>query len=377
MPTIIISGDICPIESNRPHFRRGDAVALANELLPELQRADLAIANLECPLIETPSPISKTGPTFGVECDCVNGLKALNFHVVGLANNHSMDHGPAGLRNTMEVCARAGISTVGAGQNLAAARQLVIRNVGGIRVAILAVAEHEFSISADRSWGANPLDLATFVRTIRAERANFDFLIVLLHGSHEFFIPTPRIKDTCHFMVELGANAVIVQHPHCVGGIEEYEGGHIVYGQGAFLMDEAIYRDLVIFHEGFLVKLTIGADIASRMELVPYLQASPPPGARRMTPEQESAFRRRLAERSEAIRDDAFVDQEWLQFCEARKYAYMSGLLGHNRLLRKLNGGGWLMRLIYGKRQLLSVRNMVCCDTHREAIATIFDRKLL
>ena len=54
-------------------------------------------------------------------------------------------------------------------------------------------------------------------------------------------LPSPRLKDTCHFLIEMGANAVVVQHPHSFGGYESYRGGHIVYGQGALVMDEALY----------------------------------------------------------------------------------------------------------------------------------------
>jgi hypothetical protein len=51
--------------------------------------------------------------------------------------------------------------------------------------------------------------------------------------------------------------------------------------------------------------------------------------------------------------------------------------LGHGRVLTKLNRFGWLARLIYGRRALLGVRNMISCETHREALETIFDRGLL
>ena len=46
-----------------------------------------------------------------------------------LANNHIFDHGPQGLENTLAVCAKAGVSTVGAGANLAAARQILVTKV--------------------------------------------------------------------------------------------------------------------------------------------------------------------------------------------------------------------------------------------------------
>ncbi|MBC8095431.1 MAG: CapA family protein, partial [Akkermansiaceae bacterium] len=268
MPTVLIGADICPIEDNAPYFAKGDAANLFHDLLPEFEQADIVIANLECPLIRESSPILKTGPTFGEPGDRINGIKAAGINVLCLANNHILDHGSAGLKNTIEVCKQAGIDTVGAGENLGAARRILIKQAGNVRIGILAVAEYEFSIATKNSWGANPLDLIDYVRNVQEQRRHFDYLIVLVHGSAEFHVPTPRLQDTCRFLIEMGANAVVVQHPHVVGGYEHHQNGHIIYGQGALLMDEAIYRKLGSFHEGYLVKLVIADDATSRMEIV-------------------------------------------------------------------------------------------------------------
>jgi len=377
MATIVIGADICPIEGNSPYFKAGDAQALFNDLLPEFAAADLTIANLECPLIREPSPIYKTGPVFSEDCDCINGIREAGIDVLNLANNHILDHGAKGLENTLRVCAEAGISTVGAGENLAAARRMLVRELGTIRVGILAMAEHEFSIATRNSGGANSLDLMDFVRNVKDHQDEFDYLIVLLHGGDEFLVPSPRIKDTCHFLIEMGANTVIVQHPHCLGGIEHYRGGNIVYGQGALVMDERIYRTSRGFHEGFLVKLQLADLGGSDMEIIPFTQSDPVPGARRMTGEKKRLFLQVIEERSLAIKDDTYVEREWLTFCEAHKQDYLSTVLGHGRILRRLFRFSWLTRLFYGRRELLGIRNAVCCETHREALETIFNRRLL
>ena len=377
MPIIVIGADLCPIGENRAYFSAANDHALFNELLAEFEQADLSIANLECPLVDQPTPIAKTGPVFGEPSGFINGIKQAGIDVLNLANNHILDHGAPGLENTLAVCTHAGIQTVGAGPDLNAARRILIRELGGLRVGLLAVAEHEFSIATQHSSGANPLDLIDFVRNVASHRDKFDYLIVLLHGGDEFLVPSPRIQNTCRFMVEMGASAVIVQHPHVLGGYEDYRGGHIVYGQGALLMDEAIYRDRQSFHEGFLVKLSIAADAASAMAIVPFVQSNPAPGAHRMDPAKEQEFRLRLAQRSAAIQDYTFVQAEWLKFCDQNKHAYISGLLGHNRILSKLNARGWVTRFLYNQRVLLGVRNTVLCETHREAIETIFDHHLL
>lgn len=376
MPTVIIGADLCPIGDNQPYFLRGDAESLFHDLLPEFAAANLVVANLECPFIQRPSPIAKTGPTFGEPGACINGIKNAGIHVLALANNHILDHGEAGLRNTLQVCAAAGIATVGAGANLAAAGQLLIRQLGSLRLGILALAENEFSTATDSRWGANPLDLITVVRTLRERRRDFDFLIILLHGGDEFHVPSPGLQRTCRFLVEQGANAVIVQHPHVLGGHEEYHGAHIVYGQGAVVMDEALYRNRESFHQGYLVKLQIAESAAATMEIIPFVQSQGTTGARKLLGEPEQLFRQSLARRSREILDAGFVQAEWLRFCEARQHGYLSSLLGHNRVLGKLNSRGLLERLLYGRIALLRARNLVCCETHREAVETIFNSRL-
>jgi poly-gamma-glutamate synthesis protein (capsule biosynthesis protein) len=377
MATVIVGADICPIEGNRPYFEAGDAARLFNDLLPEFEQAGLVVANLECPLIEKQTPILKTGPNFGEPPACIIGIQQAGIDVLCLANNHILDHGAEGLKSTLNTCFAAGVGTVGADENLAAARRILVREIQGVRIGLLAVAEREFSIAAKESPGANPLDIMDFVRNVNSRRAEFDYLVVLLHGGGEFLVPTPRIQDTCRFMIEMGANAVVVQHPHVLGGWEKYQGGHIVYGQGALIMDEAIYRDRKSFHEGFLVKLNLAADATSTLEIIPFTQSDPVPGARRMDQERERQFRQELEERSQAIKEAAYVEAEWLQFCERNKHAYLSALLGHNRVLAKLNKTGLVEKLLHGRLPLLRAKNVACCETHREAIQTIFDQHLL
>lgn len=377
MASILVSGDICPIERNLCSLRRGDAEALFSDLLPEFKQADLVIANLECPLVGKQTPIFKTGPNFSAPPDSINGVKSAGIDILSLANNHILDHGPEGLRTTVETCREARIATVGAGENLEAARRIIVLQARELRIGFLSMAEHEFSIATRTSGGANPLNLIDFVRNVRERRSEFDYLVVLLHGAHEFQPVTPRVQKTCRFMIEMGANVVIVQHPHTLGGYERYQGGHIVYGQGALLMDEAIYRGLNSFHEAFLIKLNIAPDATSTMEVIPFTQSDPEPGARRMKGEREAQFRRELEERSRKILDPSFVETEWLRFCEQYKHGYIAGALGFNRFMYKLNRNGLLLRMLYGKRPLLGVRNLIQCETHREVIQSIFDHNLV
>jgi len=393
MSTILIGGDLCPIGENLELFGAGDADGLFNDLLPEMRAAELVIGNLECPFIEYPSPIAKTGPHFSAPRSCITAIQSAGVDLLSLANNHILDHGEAGLRHTLMVCQEAGIATVGTGPDLETAARFWIGRVGEFRVGVAAMTEHEFSIAGRNRWGANPLDLIRFTRELAAHQAELDYLVILLHGSQEFFVPTPRIQEICRFLIELGANAVIVQHSHVLGGWEEYLGGHIVYGQGAWIMDEAIYRTHAAFHEGFLLKLVLQSQpvtdtddhepgwlgprgrsgVGSEMEVLPFIQSQPPPGARRLTGDAEAVWHERMTALGARVVDSEWVREQWQEYCREHRHDAFSAVLGHNRLLSLLNRRGWLTRCLYGKQTLLGVRNMVLCESHREILETLFE----
>src|SRR5947209_6550746 len=103
MVKIAIAGDLCATGINEEPFAQGNGELLYGALLPILRSADLSIVNLESPLYAHRRAILKSGPVLGVPDKCVAGLVAGGIDLVGLANNHAMDHSAVGLRNTIQV----------------------------------------------------------------------------------------------------------------------------------------------------------------------------------------------------------------------------------------------------------------------------------
>lgn len=368
---IVIGGDVCPIGRNSQLFENGNAEGIFNDLLDEFVAADLAVVNLECPLIERATPILKSGPVLDAKDECVNGLKNANIHVVGLANNHILDHGEQGLTNTVRVCREAGMEVVGAGKNLADAGKTLRLHVKDVRIGIMAVAEHEFSIAAKDKPGANPLSMMEFIRQMRHHRQKYDYVIVLLHGGTEYYpYPSPELQRRCRFMIEEGANAVICQHSHCPGCYEYYEGGHIVYGQGNLIFDGHPRRQGE-WNQGFLVRLSIKDVRTAQMDLIPFIQSNEQAGARRMSMDEEAVFMQDLKVKSEQIREKDFVERNWLAFCSKKKHFYFSILRGHSGRFRKLNRITHFTDHLYSRNRLMQLLNVVRCEAHREVLQTI------
>ena len=374
MISVLIGGDLCPIGRNLPFFKEGDAAGLFNDLLPEFEQADLSIVNLECPLIEDERPIKKVGPVLGAPRESINGLAAAGIDVVNLANNHILDHGPEGLASTLEACRQNGIDSVGADANIREARKILVREVKGLRIGILALAEHEFSIAGANRPGSNPLDLIDFVRNVDTHRQEFDYLIVLLHGGNEHYAyPRPQLMNICRFFVEEGASAVICQQSHVAGCSEIYREGHIVYGQGNFIFDFPPPHPA--WNRGVLVVLEIDAPGRSRMRMVPLRQSDGSPGARRLGAEEEKRFREEFAARSEEIRDPAFVENRWRDFCRQQERPLLQLLHGRSspfsRVVSRLN----LRRRFNSKKRFRTRLHLVRCESLREALIAVLEER--
>lgn len=103
------------------------------------------------------------------------------FNFMGFANNHTMDFGPEGLRQTLAATQNHDISVTGAGENLAKASEPVYRDFPGGRVAFIAVTS-SLDDTARAGYatqyipgrpGVNPL---RFSKHITVTREHFDTL---------------------------------------------------------------------------------------------------------------------------------------------------------------------------------------------------------
>lgn len=370
MARIVIGGDIYPGRQSAAALTNGQPARVFNDLLPLLVGADLALANLEGPLIQKPTPIEKIGPHHGFNDGCAAGLAAAGFKVLNLGNNHGMDHGEPGLFNTIDRCRAHHIAVVGAGKNLAEAGQPLVVHAGDLRVGIVAYTEHEFGLATGNQPGTHPIDPVQFVRTIQRQRGEWDHLIVLLHGGNEYHpYPRPSLRELARFMCEQGATAVIFQHSHCAGCWEEHAGGFIVHGQGNLLFDT--HRAYPCELEGFLVTLELDKASAPRMEVVPYVQAASGLGPELMTGEKKEMFLRGLAERSAAIQRPGFVEEQWDRFTRETPYNYLSLIQGYGKRVRELDRKFGFLRHCYSRERLLMLLHLLRCESHREAVITV------
>lgn len=366
--SIIIGADIVPVKTNQEAFENGPAEELTGrELLEELRKAEYRIFNLETPLYDRDAPIVKMGPCLRASGKSVNGLKNIGADLLTLANNHIMDHGIQGLRNTVAVLEKAGISTVGAGENLQQARKAYFAEIRGKRIGIYGCAEHEFSIAGEDSPGANPFDALESPDDVARMKEQCDYAIVLYHGGKEHYrYPSPDLQKTCRKLVDKGADLVVCQHSHCIGCKEEYRNGTIVYGQGNFLFDG---EDNEYWNTGLLISISEDGAVG----YIPLMKTGS--GVRLADSNEAEKILSEFRKRSDDIRREGFIRQQYMKFASESiddYYLYLTGKRDNLafRIANKLSGHRLEKRLAqrYGRKVRTGLRNYVECEAHRELL---------
>jgi poly-gamma-glutamate capsule biosynthesis protein CapA/YwtB (metallophosphatase superfamily) len=253
------------------------------KIAPTLRAADLAFANLECPI----SDVGKNkGHLYSFRADprAIEGLTFAGFDVLSVANNHTDDWGTPALVDTLERLRAAGIRPVGAGRNDLEAHYPVLVNLNGVRLAFLAyvdVPPREAASGPDRP-GVAWLDPERALADIRFARPLADVVIVSLHWGVEYTRRPQRSQvELAHRMIDAGADLIVGGHPHVVQPLEEYHGHTIAYSLGNFIFDQ---HDPPT-HHGLMLQVTLEGKKISSVEGIPIdidgtLQAVVPPEAK-------------------------------------------------------------------------------------------------
>jgi poly-gamma-glutamate synthesis protein (capsule biosynthesis protein) len=157
--------------------------------------------------------------------------------VLTLANNHLMDYGESGLRQTISDLDSHEIKWVGAGMNAYFAGRALVLDYQGARIGILSRCEVQFGVATDRRPGVAAFDASVY-QAIRELKRKCDVVIASIHAAAEMCPwPSPRRQDSWHALIDAGADVVHGHHAHIPQGWESYEHGLIFYGLGNFCVD--------------------------------------------------------------------------------------------------------------------------------------------
>ena len=312
---VIFCGDLVPTETTRPAFDRGDVNALLGDVVQVIKSGDFAVANLEGALTDRDTPIRKLGALQKGPSRDARVIAACGFTHMGLSNNHTLDYGVAGMRDTVAAVKAAGMVPFGYGENDRDSRKTLFLEKNGLRVAVVAVCEHEYTYALRDQFGANPFDPFDTMQDIAEAKQAADWVVVMYHGGKEQCeYPSPRLRKACRAMVRAGADLVLTQHSHCIGSRETYQNGEILYGQGNFLFLEEPENEQ--WRSGLIADVTFGA--AMRVRYVPVVVTDT--GIRLADAAEQERLLAALARRSEILRDEDEWLARWEAFCRTMPY---------------------------------------------------------
>ena len=260
----------------------GDALSGLERLAP-----DLRIINLETSITRSDDYWKNKGIHYRMHPENIACLTAAKIDYCSLANNHTLDWGYLGLRDTLKSLQKVGIQSSGAGHNLKAAEKPAVIEVAGKgRVVIFAYGSPTSGIPL--RWAATPTkaginllpDLSVeTVQTIRQKIDDIgqpgDIIVLSIHwgGNWGYKIPDEQINFAHQLIDEAGVDVIHGHSSHHIKGIEVYKNKPILYGCGDFLNDyegiggyERFRDDLALMY--FVTMDPSTGDLVS-MELIP------------------------------------------------------------------------------------------------------------
>lgn len=325
MNKVLFCGDICPTDKSVEYFKNGDVETLFNDVLPIMKDASDVIVNFEGAITDTNYPIRKMGPNLKGPNETADTLKKANISCCGLANNHILDFGESGLFDTFENLDRVGIRRFGSGINETESRKPYYFNVNRKRIAVLPLAEHEYTYAIDDRPGAAPFDPYDTIPYIGEIKKNVDYLVIMYHGGKEQCeYPSPRLRKACHSFVRMGADLVLCQHSHIIGTYEKINDSLILYGQGNFNFVSLL--DLKGWKKGLILSVLFEDKMS--VEFIPIIETEH--GIRLMNEEEKKNTLDAFYKRSESLLDGTWMDG-WNEFVEEKRESYTKAVedVGH------------------------------------------------
>jgi poly-gamma-glutamate capsule biosynthesis protein CapA/YwtB (metallophosphatase superfamily) len=231
------------------HFEGALASQLATDaqhalapITPVLSDADIAVVNLETAVTNGGSPTAKAF-TFRAPATAFAALRGAGVDVASMANNHGLDYGVVGLRDSLAAARRYRFPLIGIGLDDTQAYKPFRRTVNGQRIAVIGATQvlDDELISA---WTAGPgkpglasaKNVPRLVRAVRAARRTSDTVVVFLHWGVELEqCPSADQRRLAKQLVAAGADVVVGGHAHRVQGAGRMGRALVGYGLGNFV----------------------------------------------------------------------------------------------------------------------------------------------
>lgn len=254
---IIFTGDIGFDKYMEDRWK--DENLLSDEVRKFLNSGDHLAVNVEGPLSDCSKRkmdnAAAAGLMHSMNPEVSLFLEDLGADIWNLCNNHIMDAGPEGLRDTLNEAASHKAFTLGVGMNIAEAiKPVILEEAGGI--GMIGVGYQRACRKADEntpgcfSWS----DMDLIKKSIEDIKSKCRWCIVVAHGGEEFTaLPSPYTRERYLSYLDMGADIVIGHHPHVPMNYEKVGEKTIFYSLGNFIFDTDYQRSQFNTEKGLFV----------------------------------------------------------------------------------------------------------------------------
>jgi hypothetical protein len=260
-------GDIALHNIDYKNFR------LSAELKKLLAEGDLNVGNFECPITESSSKI--INHPVHLKCSAESLKIVEGFHAFSLANNHLLDYGAGGVRDTLKHLQERKFDSFGGGGDQAEASMPLVKTVGGIKVALIGATR--FAYANKNTPGAARDSRRRIKKTVKKLKRENCFVVIYFHWGYEYVpYPAPRERRMAHKCIDFGADLIVGSHPHIMQGFELYKHKYIFYSLGNFIFDPQVFDGLSYrendprLFRAFALRLHLNANREYTFQILPY-----------------------------------------------------------------------------------------------------------
>jgi len=239
--TLAFGGDV-HFEGMLESRLASDPASLLAPIAPVLGKADIAVVNLETAVTNSGAAAAKTF-VFRTPPSAFAALRGGSVDVASMANNHGMDFGEAGLRDSLAAAKRYRFPVIGIGLDGKQAYAPYRATVRGQRIAVLAATQVLDDHLID-TWTAGPgkpglasaKAVPRLLQEVRRARPTSDTVVVFLHWGVELEqCPTSDQRTLARQLVGAGADIVVGGHAHRLLGAGRMRKALVSYGLGNFV----------------------------------------------------------------------------------------------------------------------------------------------
>jgi len=230
--TILFVGDIMFDRGVEYQMEKNNIFYPFQKIEPFLRGVDIVFGNLEGPIVETPRNFSDNSLMFAFNQNVIEALSFGNFNLLSLANNHTLNMGKIGLKETREFLEKGNIFF--AGDPISCSEDFLFKEDEKIIL---------FALNKTFASNCSNEEVIKKIKSIKLQYP-YKFLIISVHWGTEYELENSIYQqELAHKIIDAGADLIIGHHPHVVQTIQSYKGKLIFYSLGNFIFDQYFSKE--------------------------------------------------------------------------------------------------------------------------------------